>query len=350
MVSFTPLAQRHLAAALEKANGSEVTLAVPLKFRSDSGGAIRITATSLKSEYLVQPFGDEPRTFHLGGELTPLVLTAPALLPPKSSSMRLIAKLLGRELNGASPDPPVAPPIRGLRLALERFVAEAADVAPLPGAAPGSLLEIASARVYVAARQNAELVMEVRSDVTGAPGPVAAPPVVHQVAKGFSGWLEFELTQPLKVVAGQAPLWLSMRINKGEAYWFSSPVGAGRSRISTDRGESWGSIEPLLAPEEPLLVQLFHVMTDPMPAPVIRLHNDAAVVTGNLFAGPKKTAEREYLLETAALPGQVHTFLAGQAGQGRVESTFHLFSQSVLDLTIENLAIKYDPFQATSGS
>ncbi len=350
VVSFTPLAQRHLSAAIKKATGTELTLPVPLKFRSDSGGAIRITASSLKAEYVVQPFGEEPKTLRLGGDLTPLVLSAPAALRPKNSSMRLVVKLLGRELNGASSEPPLQAPTTGLRLGLERSLAAAADVAPLQGEAPGSLLDIASARVYVAVREDAEVVLEVRSDVAGVPGPVAAPPVVLQVAKDFSGWLEFELAKALKVVAGQAPLWLSMRANKGEVYWFSAGLGPGRSRVSTDRGETWGAPEPRLAPEGPLLVQLFHALKDPMPAPVIRLQNGAALVRENLFPGPVKTSEREYVLDFSALPGEVHAFLAGRAGQGRVSSTLQLFSRTVLDLTIENLDIKYDPFQAASGS
>jgi hypothetical protein len=344
-VSFTPLAQRHLAAALGKATGSEVTLPVPLKFRSDSGGAILITASRLQSEYLVWPCGESPLILRLGGDLTPLVLSAPALLRPKSSSMRLVAKLLGRELNGASPEPPLQPPTAGLRLGLERSVAAATDVAPLTGKAPGSRLDLASARVFVAAREDSELVREVRSDVAGVPGPVAAPPVVRQVKKDFSGWLEFELTRPLAVVTGQAPLWLSLRSNKGEVFWFASGSRSGNSRISTDRGETWGAPDPALAPAGDLLVQLFQVLQDPLPAPVIRLQNGATILKNNLFASPVKKSDREYLLENATLPNEVHAFLASRPGQGRVKSPLQLFSPSVLDLTVHSMAITYDPFQ-----
>lgn len=350
LVSFTPLAQRHLAAALAKAGETAVTLPVPLRFSCESGGTIQITATSLKSEYLVRPLGETPAIFDLRGNLTPLVLSAPAALPPKSSTLRLTARLLGRELNMASPDPPVDPPVAGLRIGLERIVAAAAAVAPLAGQAAGSLLELASARVYLTAREAFELVLEVRSDVAGSPGPVAASSVVRKLEDGFSGWLEFELAKPLVVVSGQAPLWLALRSNKGEVFWFAAGAGTGKSRISTDRGESWGTPEPALAPAGDLLVQLFHFLKDPMPAPVIRLQNGAAVVAENLFAGAKETAAREYRLSDSALPAPVHALLAGRAGGGRVESRFLLFSRSVLDLTIENLTLRYDPFQGTGGS
>ncbi|MDX1655812.1 MAG: hypothetical protein R3310_11440 [Candidatus Competibacteraceae bacterium] len=350
LISFTPLARRHLSASLKRATGSQMTLPIPLQFRSDSGGTIRITTSSLKSQYIVKPLGEAPTTLRLGGDLTSLELSAPALLTPSSSTMRLTARLHGRELNAASPASPLQPSVAGLRLVMERSLATAVQVAPLPGQAPGSLLELASARILIMAREDAELVLEVRGDVAGSPGPVAAPPEVRQVAKDFSGWLEFELTKPLEVVAGQAPLWLALRTNRGVVYWFCAGAGPGESRISSDRGESWGAPEPRLIAQGFLLAQLFHRVPDPQPVPVLRLQHGETVMMENLFSTPTRISAREFVLGSAGLPGAVHDFLAGRLGQGRVSSTFQLFSRSVLDLTVENLAIRYDPFQAASGS
>jgi hypothetical protein len=344
-VSFTPLAQRHLTAALKSASESELTLSVPIRFRSDSGGAIAITATSLKSEYVVRPLGQEPVTLRLGGDLIPLVLNAPAALTPKRSSMRLTAKLVGRELNAASPEPFTTSPATGLRVGLARSAATAVEVAPSAGETAGSVLAAASARVYLSAPTAAEVVMEIHGDVAESPGPIVAPPIVRQLEAGFSGWLEFELAKPLTVVSGQAPLWLSLRTNKGEVFWFASPGGPAKSRISTDRGETWSPPDSVLTPSGRLLAQLFHHTKDPLPAPVVRLQNGSIIMKTNLFTNPEKKSDREYVIENAALPDEVHSLLAARTGQGRVSTELLLFTTSVVDLTLENLAIKYDPFQ-----
>lgn len=348
MISFTPLAQRHLdgaLAAMKQGGDTGVTLPIPLKFRCDSGGTLQIVDSRLQSEYLVNPLAKKSVTLQLRGDLIPLVLNVPAGLTPKSSTLQLTARLLGRELNGASPEPSVKLPVAGILIGPERLVAAGVAVATLPGQAAGSLLELVSIRVYLGTQEAGELVLEVRNDAAGTPGAVVAPPVVRQLKSGFTGWQEFELVKPLAVVSGQAPLWLTLRSNKGEVSWFATGSGSGNSRISTDRGESWGIPEPVLVPAGDLLTQLFHIPKAPLPAPVICLQSGDAVVAVNLFAGAKKNSEWEFLIGAFALPPQVHSLLGRRVGEGRVESSFLLFSRSVLDLTIENFTIRYDPFQ-----
>ncbi|HSO18708.1 MAG TPA: hypothetical protein VLT88_04585, partial [Desulfosarcina sp.] len=344
-VSFTPLAQRHLTSALESAAVGDVTLPVPLRFTCDTGGAIQVVETDLKARYLVRPLGTEPVTLRLGGDTTPLTLAAPAGRIPESSRLRMRAKLLGRELNGASPEPSGIPPSTGLRVRTDRFVAAAAAVAPLAGSAPGSVLDLAAVRLYLAAPSDADAVLEIRSDVAANPGPIAAPPVVRQVKAGFCGWLEFAPAKPLTVAAGLAPLWLALRSNRGDILWFAGADAGGAGRISVDKGETWGQAEPLLTPAGGLLAQLFHVVPPPLPAPVIRLRKGAVTLKENLLAASVKTAENEYVLEASSLPPGVHNLLAAGTGTERVDTELHLFSRSVLDLTLENLVIRYDPFQ-----
>ena len=260
-VSFTPLAQKELAATLARQNAAPgpavPTLPVRLRFDSETVSAVDITRRALTAEYLVRPLGADRLKRRLAGSPATLTLSAPAGLTPKSSQVRLTVTHLGRELNAASPEPPAVPPAGGLRVTAALQVATAMAVAPRDGAAPGSVLQLASARVHLAAIEPSEAVLEIRGDLAGAPGPLVSAAVVQQLDRGFSDWLEFALAKPLDVVAGQAPVWLALRVNKGDVRWFGLPTAAATARVSADRGQTWGAPDARLLPATGLLAHSF---------------------------------------------------------------------------------------------
>ncbi|MDB6062010.1 MAG: hypothetical protein JWM78_2113 [Verrucomicrobiaceae bacterium] len=356
-ISFAPLAQKHLTAALQQQNATAATAAlpVPLRFHSDCGGAVSIVTKSLIAEYQVQPFGADAKTFSLRGDFVAFTLSAPARLAPSKSALKLTVKLLGRDLNAASPEPTLEPPSSGLRVGLEHWIAAAINVAPRANEANGSVVQIASVRIYMANTDAAEIVLELRSDIANSPGAIVAAPLVQQLTANFSGWLEFELPTPLKVVAGNAPIWLALRTNKGDVRWFNSAAATDASAlnsnlVSTDRGATWGAPNPQLQAPRPLLAQLFHVVDEPLAAPIIRIQRGATVLQNNIFANAQQKSAREYALDATALPAAVHTALANQSGNGRVASDFLLFSRSAIDVVVEALTLSYDPFTAANAA
>jgi hypothetical protein len=348
-ISFTPLAQKHLSAALKNAAANTAALPVPLRFHSDCGSAVEIVTKSLIAEYQVTPLGDAVSALQLRGDFTALALSAPAGLLPSKSAMRLTIKMLGRELNAASPEPFIEKPGCGLRIGTEHWVAAASAVAPRANENVGSIVEIASVRIYLAALDAAEIVLEIRSDVAHAPGTAVAAPMVKQLDANFCGWLEFELPTALKVVAGNAPIWLALRSNKGDVHWFTNN-GVNQNdncRVSVDRGATWGTPNPQLNITGTPLLQLFHRVSDEqITTPIIRIQRGATILQNNIAANAQKKSPREYKVDAGSLPSAVHLQLAAQLGQGRKSSEFLLFSRSALDLVFESLTLSYDPFSA----
>ena len=118
--------------------------------------ALDITDRALEAEYVLSPLDDgSPPTLELRGSAVRLVLNAAAGLRPRSSSVQLTVKHLGRELNAASSEPPTETPNAGLRVSGSRFVAGSMAVAPRPEQAVSSVSKIASARLHLAAAQPA---------------------------------------------------------------------------------------------------------------------------------------------------------------------------------------------------
>jgi hypothetical protein len=347
-VSFTPLAQKELSAALARHNeagDAPLTLPVRLRFDADSAGTISITDQTLTAVYAVRPVGADPLPLRLTGSAVPLTLLAPSGLTPFSSELKLSVKHLGRELNDASREPPITPPASGLRVDAERQVAAEVNVAPRAGEAIGTVLQLASARVYLATRDAAEAVLEIRGDVAGSPGPVVAPQVVRQIDAGISDWIEFELDKPLDVVAGQAPLWLSLRVTKGDVRWFMSTDTNGPARISKDHGQTWSLPDSRLQSVGSLLTQLFHVIVGVPAMPAIRLQDGATTLIANIPLSRLRDSTTEWVANTALSP-QVHSLLAARAGQGKVATGLQLFSRSALDVVVQGLVLRYDPFTA----
>jgi hypothetical protein len=340
-VNFTPIAQNQLSKRLKTASGV-TTLPVHLRFHSETGGALEITSRKLSARYLVKPLGPDPFTLRLGGDWASLKLRAPAGLRPSFSSARASVRLLGRELNGGSPLPPLARPSMGLRVNADQWVAS-----PIPFKSPAhtaaTQLPLASVRIYLEAPDESEAVVEIRRDVAGAPGPMLFGPLVKQVQKAFSDWLEFEVPAPVNVETGDVPLWAALRSNKGELLWFAMESGA--AKVSSDKGQTWGAADPLLIPAATPLAQLFHSLPDPLPAPVIRLQIGDSVITDNLLAHLSQKAPREYVQEVFSLPDSVFDVLRDSAGAERVETELKLFSSAVFDLTLEDMTLFYSPYR-----
>lgn len=277
----------------------------------------------------------------------PVTLNAPATLTPLGGTVDITAKLLPRALNGASPEASPRPAGEGLRVTTSNVVATAMPFAPLDRAANGTVAMLASARVLVEAASDCEIVLEIRGDAAGIPGPVLADPEVRKLSSGAPDWVEFELKKPLPVSGGGAPVWVAVRLNRGELRWFADPSLTNPTRVSADKGQTWAEAETPLGSLGAPWTQLFHSLPDPLPAPEIRARYGDQVLATNLAAGGTTGPRlRGYSATGAILPAALLAALARQSGTGRVDTVIHLFSRSVLDLTLDNASISYDPFRA----
>jgi hypothetical protein len=336
-ISFTPLAQKELAARLKTAGNESVTLPLTIKFSSASGGALGIVSRTLQARYVVRPLEKTPATFKLAGSRAPFTVTAPAGLTPQSSALRLIARCKGWELNSGSPEPPLEDPSSGLRVTQANSVAQSVRF-------EGSVFPLVNVRLYLAAPLPAEAVMELREDAADAPAAIIGKPVVKQLEAGFRDWVDFEC-QPAAFQLPSTRLWVMARVTKGEAYWFASGE-QGATLISLDKGVTWGAPDPRLARSASLLAQLFHDRSaEPMArAPVIRLESGSVPLVADLMRDAAALSPTEFAVDEFGLPQSILSFYSRQSGNGNVDQTLGLFSRSVLNLRIESAAIFYDPF------
>jgi hypothetical protein len=336
-VSFTPLAQKELAAALKSAANNSVTLPLTIKFSSASGGALGIVSRTLQARYIVRPLGTTPATLKLAGARAPLTVSAPAGLTPQASAFRLVARCKGWELNNGSPEPPLDDPCAGLRVTQANTVAQSARF-------ESAVFPLVNVRLYLAAPAAAEAVMELHQDAAGAPAAMIGKPVVKQLDAGFRDWLDFEC-EAATFQPASTSLWVVLRVTKGEVYWFAADQ-PGASLVSLDKGVTWGAPDPRLTGSCSLLVQLFHDRSsEPMSrAPVIRMERGAAPVAADVMQGATALSPREFAVDGFTLPQNVLAFYSLQAGNAKIDQKLQLFSRSVLDLRIESAAIFYDPF------
>lgn len=359
-VDFSPLAQRRLSQALAQADAqSTVTLPVELDLESASGGDVRIVSRRLDARYVVDAVGSEGAELGLQGDWTGLRFDAPAALRPLRASADYRIRLLGRELNAASPEPPLAKPTQGLRVRSGiTLAARSRFLSPRPGALGQSPL--VAVRLYLSAAMPCEAVMELRGDAAGAPGPLLAPLAARQLEAGFLGWKDFPLEQAWIPPEADIALWVSLRSNQGELFWYEAPLERaiqGAKLVSLDRGASWGAPQEALAPgptDHPLLIQLFHAVPDPQPEPIVRLRGGSGLLAANLLrpaAGrrPSRNGPREFELKDAPLPSPLLNLLGQQPGTGKASTDLNLFSPAVADLSISNLQLEYDPFQASAA-
>jgi hypothetical protein len=336
IVSFTPLAQRHLTAALKKAAPGAATLPVSLKFRTQSAGRVEITSKALTASYLARPFGADKHTVRMAGDRSALQFEVPAGLVPSAHSFRLTMRTAGRERDAASPETPPAPPVHGLHATQATRVAAGMPVA---GQDP-----VAVARLYLAVPESAEAVVEFHADAAGSPGEVVGKPAVRQLAPASPAWIEFNLPSPVAVEGSK--LWLALRTNKGSALWFADPSAAGAPVISTDQGRTWGVPEAPLAAGANLMAQILLEAKHPgapQAAPVLRLERDGSVLNPNLLAQAVAGSGGEYSVPSAQFG--TSALNAPAATTGRVMKRLELASSSIADVTIEEFVLTYDPGQ-----
>lgn len=335
-ITFTPLAQKELAAALKATRDDELTLPLTIKFRSDTGGALAIVSRSLQGRYVVHALSQLPANLKLAGTATPLTLRAPAGLTPQSAKFRVVAKLSGWELNNTAHEPPLTTPLGGLRVTQ---ATRAAQQTQFQGTLP-----LVNIKLLLAAENAAEAILELHEDASGRPGALLGAPVVKQLAAGWRDWLDFELKTPLSFPENSTTLWITLHVTKGEVLWFAEEADAG-AVISTDEGKSWGPPDERLAPAAAQVVQLFHDRAPQFVRPVIRVQRGGTPLAADLMSTAQALSAKEYVAENASLPASVMSFFPQQAGNARVEQTLQLFSTSVLDLRIESASFFYDPFQ-----
>jgi hypothetical protein len=352
-VSFLPLAQRQMSAALQSSSAAALTLPLSLRFHSDTGAQLDVTARALTGHYTVDPLQGAPATLRLGGRTASLVLRAPGGLHPRDASATLTARMLGRALNGGSPPAPLSLPGHGLSVATDRMVAARLPIAPrgTPGEVAGAPVPLGAVALRITAGVASELALELRADAAGRPGAILAPAVVSQIAAGFDDWLDVVLPTPLPVAPGSA-VWASARLTKGTLSWHAgdaAPSGPGASVgtgfVSIDKGASWGEATTLLQDAAPLLVQAFHAVDPPFPRPTVAIRAGASVLLADWFDAAAATGPKEFRLAAAPLPQLALDRLAA-AGVGpgaRPATALPLYSDTVLDLVVGDAVIAYDP-------
>lgn len=313
----------------------------PLTFRitSSTSSRLELTWRQMAATCVARP---PARTFALRGSPAELRITAPP--KPFAASVQVTAKHRGRELNGGSATASDRAPVSGLRADPSRAIAALASFNPPPGRPKGSMLGLAAVRLRLAVTEAAEVALALHANVAGAPGPPLAAPVVRQLAAGFRDWLEIELPVPQAVATGPDVLWVVLRATRGSLVWcgdaprpsrwslrmgeamafrsfgtaelgrpLSLPVGETpprRALTSIDGGAAWSaaSIVPWM--------QLFHAVLLP----------------------PSVTIGGWTLLRTA--PDSPH-FAARVA---LPSLSMPLQSRSALDVTVDEIALSYDPF------
>jgi hypothetical protein len=332
VVSFTPLAQRHLAARLQAAPEGTVALPVSLKFRSQAAGRVEISAKTLAASYVARPFGLEKHTLKLAGDRTDLIFEVPSGATPSGNSFRLTVRAQGRTRDAASPESPHAPPVHGLRASQSVRIA-----ARMP--ADGRI--VAAVRVFLAVTEPVEAVLDCHADAAGSPGELLGKPAVRQLEPSPPGWVDFGLPSPVPLDGG--PLWLALRTNKGAVLWFADPAAAGVPTVSVDQGRTWGVPEFPLAGRANLLAQVLVNPADGAGAatPTVRLERDGEVLVADLLAQAVAGAGSEYSVPAAQF--DVSALSAPPGARRKVSKRFALASAAVADVTIEDFVLTYDP-------
>ena len=343
VATFTPVAQKQLSAALRAAGPGDVTLPIALRFSASARGRIGITGRTLQAHYRVHPLAATPAQAALRGGWTPLALSIPAARRPARGALQLTARHLGRALNDASPVPPPALPSSGVRVDGGRTIAVPAAFAPRASQAAGDALGLVSVSVPLRALGDAEVGLELRADAGGGPGAILAPAVVRRLVAGVATWVAFDLDAELALATGGAPLWVSLRMTQGALHWFGDHAGegVGSARLSADGGQTWGDVDPLLAPPATPLVQLFHA--EPPSAPELALRIGDELLPPLTLTGPVPEDPTEFRLAATALGAPLLDALGAAPGSGRVARELLVFARAVIDVTIAGLTLDYDP-------
>jgi hypothetical protein len=331
VVSFTPIAQKHLTEKLKNATAADAALPVSLKFRTSSGGRLAVRSKDLRGVYVGRPLDPDPAVIQVPGDRADANLSLPVGLTPTSNSVQITVRLTGKQRAAASSESPYSLPVGGLQVDQTQYVAAGVPVA-------ASDTTLTAIRLYLAAQEAAEAVLTVCADAAGAPGEVMGKPSVVKLQPGPGGWHVFTLPAPLTLATNR--LWLALRTNVGSLLWFMDAVADGTPMVSADKAATWGSPDLSLAGSPKLLAQLWiDVGTTASAAPVLRLERDGVVLNPNLLSGVKPQAGGEFAT-TVALTAP---FLTAQVGSGKVSRRFQLASAGVVDVTLQNFELIFDP-------
>jgi hypothetical protein len=324
LVSFSPLAQRHLTEKLKAATKDTATLGASLKFYSSSAGALDIVAKTLEASYVSRPFGTAAKTIRLAGDRAEFPFDVPSGPTPREGSFRITLKPSGRERDTASPEGPAGTPVQGWKAS--QTVHAAASLARADDAA------VIGVRTLLQVPEKAEAVLEARADVGGSPGAIFGQPAVRQLTPGAAGWVEFRFPEPL--TPETSTVWFSLRTNQGSVLWFADALGGGTPKLSFDQGKSWGVPEAPLTGSAQLVAQLIRP-ADPLRPPAVQLRQGLTVHSANLLAGATGVTTA-----TAPLPPSL---LAAPAATGKTTKRFELASATIGDAVIEDFVITYKP-------
>jgi hypothetical protein len=332
VISFTPLAQRHLAEKLKTIAASSPALSISLNFASAAAGRLEITAKTLSSNYIARPFGMDAKRIAVSGDRAAFTFDLPAGFTPTSNNFKLTLRAKPRKRDPLSPDAPMNRPVSGLRVGQSEHVAAGM---PISGEAA-----VTAVRLCLAATSEVEAVLALRADAAGAPGEqVAAPAVFHLSPALSSTWIDVELPAPLP--PGATKLWISLRTNKGDLDWYTDPHAAGEPFVSRDEGRSWIAAPDILVGPARLLSQLM-IEADPIADPprLVLLAGDT-VLHSNLLAGITGASPGEFVVPSASMP--LGSLSVAASPGSRTSLHFALSSVYQCEATIEDFAVVYDP-------
>jgi len=285
--------------------------------------------------YVARPLGDGPSKFALQGDRTDFAFQVPAGLSPGGNSFKLTVRPKGLERDAASPESPYRLPVQGLQV--DQDLSIAAGV-PFSGA-KGT---IAAARIFVAAKETAEVVMTVCADAAGMPGQPLGKPAVNSKVEGLTPqWIDLPLPVPIAATRERS----ANAANEQGILVVVCRCERRRCAVltSTDKGKTWGAPSTPLAAGQNLLAQLMSPSDQPPPTPAIRLQREADVLNTNLLAGATAPTDKKKDISVPAVSLPASLLADSTVNQGKVDKRFELASVTVADVTIENFELTYDP-------
>ena len=349
VVSFTPIAQKHLAEKLKNAGASDAALPVSLKFQSAAAGTLQLRSKDLHGVYVAQPLGADAFKTDLPGDRIDVSFDVPAGRTPQANSAQLTVRTTGKKRAAASSESPHSFPVHGLQVNQTMYAAAGVAVSVAD-------TNITAVRLFVGIYEKTEAVLVVCADAGGAPGEPVGKPAVQtfdlkkagqpngkpeqNMQAGVPQWIVFNL--PTAFTAETPKLWLTLRTNVGSLLWFTDPAADGLPLVSLDQGKTWGAPETPLNDAQKLLAQLWIDTGAPAPsgpAPVVRLERDGTVLNSNLLAGAQRGSPGEFKASVSFPQPE----LTAPAAGGKAGKRFQLVSSAVAGVVVEGFELTFDP-------
>ena len=339
-IGFAPIARKQLQDVLKTSTGPALPLT--LTFTSTSAGKLTVLRdkSALTAVYVAKPLATDPATVRLGGSWVPLNLSAPALRPTGTRGVVRV-KPRGQEVNAMTPVADADFDGAGVVVDTGRWIAVSSRIAPRAGAPAGSTIALAAVRLPLTSEQAGEVVVEIRADVAGLPGPVAGTAVVQLVAAS-SATTSFALKSPVTAVTGGAPLWVLARCTKGSVRWHAARprrANGAEARVSDDGAKTWRKLDPSGIGGAAIPFAQLVQSAPGGGATSVRVRVRGAASAGGAALVANAT--------TTEFPSEVLDALAAAApapgAGGRRTTTIELSSSAVADVTFSGLAFEYTP-------